>query len=330
MSGNDKAKRDPTLRTGGYALSLLAAPLNVSILTTLAREPATLAELRQAVGAPPQTTVRKHLAALADAGIVSRERRGGVPGTATFELCRPGRDLVGVSRLLDAWLAAAPAGSVELGSVAAKSAIKALVEGWSTTLLRALAARPFSLTQLDALISGISYPSLERRLLAMRMTGQVEAASSSGRGTPYAVTDWLRRAVAPLVSAACWERRHLPERTVPITRIDIETAFLLAVPTMELDADLSGVCQLAVESTGGGERRRVGVLAGIEEGRVAYCRARLEGEATGWAIGSVNAWFRSIGDSRFHDLEAGGDRELVSAVVAGLHSSLAKPDALTL
>ena len=58
----------------------------------------------------------------------------------------------------------APEGPLALGSSTAKSAIKALVEGWGTNMIRALAARPLSLTELNGLISGLSYPSLERRL----------------------------------------------------------------------------------------------------------------------------------------------------------------------
>lgn len=324
LAENGKARRDATARAGGYALTLLAAPLNACLLQALTQEATSLPQLREAAGSPPQTTVRKHLGAMVEAGIVSRER-GGLPGGVVYELLKPGRDLAGVARVVETWLASSPKGPLELGTMAAKSATKALVEGWSATLLRALAARPLSLTQLDALISGISYPSLERRLVAMRMAGQVEATATSGRGTPYGVTQWLRRAVAPLVGAACWERRHLRDSTAPIGRIDIETAFLLAMPLLSLDPDLAGICQLGIETSGRREGRVVGVVVGIEEGRVSYTRARLEGEITAWATGSVGAWFRAIGGGQPSELEAGGDRELVGAVLDGLHASLVRP-----
>ncbi len=320
-----KGKAESQARAGEYALSLLAAPLNVTILRALSEEPKSLADLRRGAGAPPQTTMRKHLAALAEAGILVKEREGGFPGVVSYALCKPGIELVGVARVVESWLAVAPEGPIELGTVAAKSTIKALVDGWSTTLLRALAARPLSLTELDSLIAGVSYPSLERRLVALRISGQVEATPGRGRGTPYAVTDWLRRAVAPLVTAACWERRNLAERTTPVGRIDIETAFLLTLPLLRLAPDLSGLCRLAVGSANGSERRVVGVLTGIEEGRIAHCRARLEGEATAWASGSVASWFRAVRDGHLGRLEAGGDRPLVSAILDGLHAELAAP-----
>lgn len=324
MNVDAKAPKNGKVRAGAHALALLSAPMNVAILRALSETPTPLIDLRRAVGNPPQTTMRKHLAALAEAGILVRDRDAGFAGSVSFSLQKPGTDLLGLVRVLEGWLAAAPEQPVELGSVAARSAIKALIEAWSTTLLRALAARPLTLTELDSLISDVSYPSLERRLVAMRMAGQLEAVTANGRGTPYAVTTWLRRAVGPLVSAICWERRHLAEVTTPIGRLDIETAFLLALPLLRLDEEHSGVCRLAVETRKDGERRLVGVLVGFEEGRIAYCRARLEGNATASAYGPVTAWYRAIGEGHIDHLEAGGDRSLADAVIAGLHDSLVR------
>ncbi len=316
------------MRAGAHSLALLAAPMNVALLRSLSEQPTPLIDLRRAVGNPPQTTMRKHLAALAEVGIVARERDTHFGASVTYTLQKPGTDLLGLARVLERWLTMAPADPIELGSVAARSAIKALAEGWSTTLLRALAARPLTLTELDALISDVSYPSLERRLAAMRLAGQVDPIAATGRGTPYAVTSWLRRAVVPLVSAVCWERRHLAEATPPIGRLDIETAFLLTVPLLRLDEEYSGSCRLAVETAGkNGTRRSVGVLVGIEEGRVAYCRARLEGDATASASGSVSAWYRAIAEGHIDQLEAGGDRALADAIMASIHASLVRPAA---
>lgn len=298
-------------------------PLNVGILRALAHGPKSLAELRQLHGAPPQTTMRKRLAALAEAGILSKQRQAALPAAGMYALEGPGTELAGVAKLAEGWLAIAPDGPIELGTVAAKSTIKALVDGWSTTLLRALVARPLTLTELDALIAGVSYPSLERRLLAMRLAGQVKASSALGRGTPYVVTDWLRLAIGPLIAAARWERRHLAAETAPIGRIDVESAFLLAVPLLSLAPSLSGICRLAVDAAGG--EQRVGVLVGIEEGRVVFCRARLEGQATARASGSVTAWFSAAVEGDMDQLELGGDRRLVDAVLDGLRVTVAKP-----
>ncbi|MET0557989.1 MAG: hypothetical protein ABW065_04885 [Solirubrobacterales bacterium] len=321
-----KLKKNGRMRAGGHALVLLAAPMNVAILRSLSERPTALIDLRRAVGAPPQSTMRKHLSTLAGAGVLSRTRDGGFAGSASYTLQKPGTDLLGLARVVEGWLAAAPHGPIDLGTVAAKSAIKALAEGWSTTLLRALAARPLTLTELDALIGDISYPSLERRLVAMRMAGQVEAVASRGRGTPYTVTHWLRRAVGPLVSAARWERRHLADATAPIGRLDIESAFLLGLPLLSLDDEYTGACRLAVDTRSKGARRTVGVVVRLAEGRVSHCRARVDGDVTAWASGSVGAWYRGVSEGRVDLLEVGGDQALLEAIVAGLHASLARPE----
>jgi DNA-binding HxlR family transcriptional regulator len=281
-----------------------------------------LATLCRLVGSPPQTTLRKHLQALDRLGVISKRRGPKFPGAVDYELAGPGRDLLQVAAVLQAWLDASEDGPLTLGALGSKGAIKALVEGWSSTLIRAFAGRALSLTELDALISGLSYPSLERRLASMRMVGLVRRCPGRGRGTPYVVTEWLRLAVAPLAAAVRWERQHAPEETTPVGRLDIETAFLLSVPLVQLPSEHSGVCRLATEITGGGERRLAGVLVGIEEGSVAYCRARLEGSATAWASGSTTAWLRAVLEHETDALEVGGDSELAYELVAGINGVL--------
>jgi DNA-binding HxlR family transcriptional regulator len=309
-------------RAGELVLSRLASPLEVPILDALSGGPVSLSDLRRRAGSPPLTTMRKHLRELTRVGALSREPVTSPGGVVSYELCDPGHDLLRVAEVVRGWLAASPHGPLELGGVAAKSAIKAMVEGWSTTLLRALAARPLSLTELDALIAGISYPSLERRLTAMRLAGQVEACSSGGRRTPYSVSRWARRAIGPLAAAAAWERRYVPAETAPIGRLDIETAFLLTLPLLRLSPDLSGIARLAVEAANGSERRLAGALVGVEEGRIAYCRARLEGDATACASGSAANWLGAVAAGHLGDLEVVGDRPLIGAILDGLRSEL--------
>jgi DNA-binding HxlR family transcriptional regulator len=316
-----KGKAESGTRAGSYALSLLAIPLNVWVLQALLVEPRSLVDLRRAAGSPPQTTLRKHLRALTQLGVISKRRQDSST-LVMYELTSSGRELMDVGNVLRAWLAAAPAGPHELGTIAAKGAIKALVDGWSTSLIRALAARPLSLTELDALISGLSYPSLERRLGAMRMADQVEAAPGRGRGTPYTVTDWLRYAMAPLGVAAAWERRHALAGTLPIGRLDIEAGFLLTVPLLGLPSDVSGLCRMAVEIAGGDGRRLTGVLVDVNEGAVVSCVASLEGKATAWASGPVKSWLRTIIEQDTDRLEVGGDSHLANAILDGLHGVL--------
>jgi DNA-binding HxlR family transcriptional regulator len=266
--------------------------------------------------------MRGHLRTLSETAVLIRHRQNDFPGALDFELTAVGQELWAVAQVLEAWLRAAPERPLQLGSGAAKSAIKALVEGWTTSIVRALAARPFSLTELNGLISGLSYPSLERRLGAMHLAGQIERTPGTGRGTPYAVTDWLRRAVGPLGAAAHWERLHAPATTAAVKRLDAEAAFLLAIPLLRLPPEISGTCRLAVEVGGTNGDRLAGVLVEVERGRIASCVANVQGHADAWASGSTPSWLRAVIEQSTERLEMGGDCQLVRALLDELHRAL--------
>lgn len=301
---------------------MLATPLNSLLLQALAGGSKRQADLRRAAGSPAQTTLRAHLRSLSEIGALAKHRHSRFPGALELELTEAGRDLVGVVSVLEAWLARSPEGPLRLGTGAAKSATKALAEGWSTTILRALAAGPLSLTELDHIIGSLSYPSLERRLAAMRLTEQIEAQPGNGRGTPYAVTRWLRQGVAPLTAATRWERRHLPGRVPPVTRIDTETAFLLTAPLLRLPSDLSGSCRMAMEIANSADSQLAGVVIDVRHGRIASCETRLRGNPDAWASGSTDAWLASLIEADSDGLELGGDGRLARIFLDGLHRAL--------
>jgi DNA-binding HxlR family transcriptional regulator len=313
------------LRAGAYALSLLSVPLNVHVLTALEEESLSLIDLRRAVGSPPQTTVRGHLKTLTELGVLERRRGREFPGAVDYELGEAGRALLTVADVLEAWLGASPEGPLALGGQGAKSAIKALLDGWSSAIVRALAARPLSLTELNRLISDLNYPSLERRLGAMRLAGQIEATLGRSRGKPYLVTEWLRQAIGPLAAATRWERRYAATQAAPPARLDVEATFLLAVGLLEPPEEASGSCRLAVQvgaANGNGEPALAGVLIGVEEGKVVSCVSRLQGQADGWASGSSSAWMQALIDHEIDLLEVGGDCSLALRVLDGLHGAL--------
>jgi DNA-binding HxlR family transcriptional regulator len=301
---------------------MLAAPLNVAILRALAEGPKQQVELRHETGAPAQTTLRAQLKRLNQVGALEKRRRNRFPGVLEYELSAAGRDLLFVANTVQSWLGRAPDRPLLLGGSAAKAAIKALAEGWSTTMLRALAANPLSLTELDRVIAALSYPALERRLAALRLAGQVEAQAGNGRGTPYAVTEWARHGVGPLTAATRWERRHMGRASPPIRRTDAEAVFLLTMPLLNLSADLSGSCRMAMELPGKGGRRLAGVVVGVEKGRIKSCTSRLEGTPDAWALGSVAAWLEAMVRADTDNIEPGGNGRLVRALLECLHRTL--------
>lgn len=309
-------------RSGAQTLVLLAAPLNVLILRSLAESPKQQADLRRETGTPAQTTLRAQLKRLTEIGVISKERRNRFPGILEYELTAAGRDLLFVASTLENWLAISPSGLLSFGDNAAKAAIKALVEGWSTKMLRALAARSLSLTELNRIIGNLSYPALERRLGAMRLAAQVEARSANGRGRPYSVTKWARQGIAPLAAAGRWERRYLPEATPPIRRNDVEAAFLLAVPLLRLPSDVDGSCRMGAEFHNGSQRRLAGVMATVEAGQVVSCATQLQGHPDAWALGSPTGWLNAVIEHDDTSLELGGDCHLARSLLGGLHQAL--------
>lgn len=310
-------------RAGGTALALLSSPLNVHILQALERGDLSPIELRRAASSPPASTLRVYLRNLMELGLLERRRQEAFPPTVEHSLAPAGRALLRVGDDLQAWLNASPERPILLGTPASKSATQALVEGWSTNIVRALASRPHSLTQLSRLNVQTSYPALERRLSAMRLVNQVEPHPGNGRGTPYRATDWLRRAVSPLAAATAWERKYLPDSTPRIGRFDIEAAFLLTAPMIQLPVPASGKVRLAVEVQGGTAPAQAGAFLSIEEGAVASCTARLEGEADASITGTAMGWLRQMRSAPVHHVEISGDRQLGKTVTEALQATAA-------
>lgn len=324
----DSSLAPARVRAGGTVLSLIAGPLSVPILRAHLDGPLRLPDLRERIGGAAQTTLRGQVGNLRAIGALERQVRRGMPYTVENELTELGRGILAVAAIVEAWLAQAPQGPIALGSEPSKGAIRSLVGAWGSTMLRALAEQSHSLTELSSAIPDLSYPALERRLSAMRAARQVELIPDGERGAkPYAVTEWTRLAIGPLVAAGRCECAHLAEVTEPLTRIDIEAAFLLAVPLIDLTVNYAGPCLLAVD-TGSGDDiasrdRLAGVQVEIESGAVASCVSQLEQKPRTWAVGTVCSWVDAILEGRIDRLRVGGeDPELAIALTEGLHTSL--------
>jgi len=309
-------------RSGGYALSLFSRALHGLVLRALKDGPLRLADLRKEVGGPAQTTLRGNLDTLYGVGALEKRQGDGRANMMDNALTAAGSELLRVADATDAWLARAPNGPLQLESETGKASLKALVNGWDSTMLRALAVRPFTLTELDNLISAFSYPALERRLAAMRMAGFVTQVQGDGGGTPYAVVDWLRQAMAPLLLAVRCERRHMAEETAPLTRLDVETILLLALPLVSIPRDVAGVSQLAVYGGDGSDWRSAGVRLSIEAGQLLSCTSKLEANAESWIRGSATDWLEALIEGGAEQLEISGDRAITLDVVEGLRKTL--------
>jgi DNA-binding HxlR family transcriptional regulator len=325
VPGIEAAVAGARRRAGEQALTLLATPLNLMVLRALAERPMRLAELRRMTGLPAQTTLRGHLSSLAEIGVLLKRPTSQMPYAVENELTPMGREMLDVADRLQAWLELSPGGPISLETGGARGVVKAFVDGWGSTMMRVLAARPMSLTELDREIVELSYPALERRLSSMRMAGLVEARPGPGGGTPYVVSEWARRGVVPLAAAVHCERLHMLKRAAPVTQVDIEAVFMLAMPLVGLPRGTNGLCRLEVEAEPDRSRERVGVQVAVEAGRVVACESGLGSSSNTIARGSAARWFNAVTEGTANLLSFAGARQLSEGLVIGLHSALLDP-----
>lgn len=314
-------------RAGARVLSIFENPLNTRILRAHAAGPQRLNELQEKVGWCAQTTVRAAIANLRRLGALVKQTVGKSPYAVATALSPAGEEMLFVADQVEAWLVLCPDGPIPPEGEEAKGAVKALAGGWSSTLMRALANRPFTLTELDSQIPEVSYSALERRLSWMRRTGQIEPVEQEGRGTHYVVTDWLRRAIAPLCAAGRCERRHLAAQSGPITSVEIEASFLLALPLASLPPYANGTCMLAAQIDSAGTEEKgpglAGVTVEVERGRVLSRAPKVSTEPTTWAIGAPETWLDVVIDGRIEDLRLGGaNPQLALDLLGGIHHAL--------
>lgn len=316
------AKGTKVPRAGTFGLALLADPLDVRIFRALADGPLDLPELHRAVGTPPITTLRSHLRELARLGLLTRTMSPGFAKSVSHQLTRSGLGLLRVASALSDWLAASPGGPIDLATSQAQTRIKALAEGWGTSVLRALAARPLSLTEVDRLIVGVNYPALERRLKTMRDVGQL-AVAPDGTITRYRLTRWVREAAAPVLASIDWEGREAIDSAEPLGRIDAEGIFALALPLLNISGHYQGTCRLAMDLVGQDPLGRAGVVVCLDrEARIVW-RSDRRLTAPNWACGSLAAWTGALGLGPEDPLELGGNRSLPEALVKGIRLVLA-------
>jgi DNA-binding HxlR family transcriptional regulator len=319
----DQRRVPPAARPGGKALSVLAVPLNLQVLQALSERPMRLAELRKATGLPAQTTLRGHLTNLTEIGLLSKRPTQQMPYAVESALTTLGEEMLAVASRLEVWLGEAPEGPIPLESGAAKGAVKALIDGWGSSMMSALAVRPMSLTELDSAIPEFSYPALERRLSSMRIAGLVEARPSGGVGTPYAVTQWARRGVVPLVAAGNCERVYMGEH--PLDASDVEAAFLLTMPLLRLPATVSGTCLLEIDPSSDLASSPIRVRLTLDSGCVVASRAESAPGPVPTASGSAIDWFEAIATGDGGRLRFSGPG-LAEEIVGGLHIAFAPGD----
>lgn len=312
---------------GSRALAIFARVLNASLLRLHAGGPLCSGELEEKLGWAPKASLRLATANLCDLGALGQIESSGASQGNVTELTHTGHGLLAVADELERWLSRSPFGPISLPDTAARGTVRALTAGWDSTIVTALAARPLTLAELDAKIPCHSYSKLKRRLAKLRSANLVAPLGSNGKGASYVASDWLRRAIAPLSVAGRWERSHVATKTEPLSRREVEAAFLLSLPLVELPRAACGSGVLAALVSAGAVDQAQPKLAAVsfvvKDGRIVSCSPGAPTAPTTWALGTQDAWLDALIDARLDVLRVRGvNQALALDVVGGLHDAL--------
>lgn len=319
-----------TPRAGAQILILLANPLHGKILRAHEDGPPAKNEVHRRTGWPPDTTLRRATKSLREAGLIQTAKIKSSTRATTTELTEAGHEALFVVNVIERWLVKAPRGGIVPFSDEAKAAIKALAEGWSSTVIWEIATNPASLAELTERITWLSYPSLERRVTKLRSARQIDATGEERNGR-YEATPWLRQGVAVLAAAVRCERRHMAETTAPVTAKEIEAGLMLAIPILPLPPDAEG--RYVLSATPETESRSIkaeaaGVEIELKKGKIVRINTELDKNPATWVLGAPTEWLDSVIDGKVSALRIsrGPGMKAVAGLVKALHLTLFGPE----
>lgn len=225
-----------------------------------------------------------------------------------------------VTAIVERWLSLCPAGPLALGPEAAP-AISALTDGWDSTAIHALAARPRTVAEMATAVGTPNGDAVEGRLLAMEAANLLATCQGEDGEWRFGATEWLRLAIAPLAAAARLELRHLAGKAAPIAPIDVEAAFLLTLPLVDLSEEISAACGLSVMVPG--PRRQLSrVVVLVEQGEITSIVPNSQMDTNTFATGSPANWIDTLIDPSAAELDASGDLQVCFDLLTGLHEKL--------
>lgn len=313
-------------RAGALTLLYLASPMDRSVLLTLLAEATTGAQVMDELETPDPSDPEAIAAIFSDAYLVEPADPDHPPGApigpdTMLQPTPAGREVPLVGVVLQQWLDNCPDGPVELGPEAGPL-LAPLLTGWCSMVTHALAAEPLTAIETHEAIQVLELDTVEARIESMEEAGHVEALPDPEGEPRYAVTEWLRMGIAPLAAAARMELRHPPGDTAAVAALDVEASFLLTLPLLELPAELSGSCSMAVELDEGVSGSPAGVTVEVEGGRIVSCERRLDENADAWATGSAGDWLDTLIEADAKRVRSGGDRPLARRLLYELHKTL--------
>lgn len=308
---------------GSVGLSAFSHPLTGNILRAHKAGPMYSSELKAQLSWASPTSLRLATEEMRGAGTLVRLGNGSGSRATASELTPSGRGLLEVGGAVDNWLLRAPGEAIEPANPAGPSAVKALIDGWDSTIVHELAKRPVTHSELSSAIPDLSHHSIGRRLAKLHSAGLVSKTPESNGAKRVEPGSWLGQAIAPLCVAARWERTYLDGRARPIGQAEIEAAFLLILPLLRLPSDANGACALAVVPPGaigtGQDPTLAAVSVVVREGQIVSSKYESSISLASWAQGDLGGWLAAVIDDdtaglRFHGARARLIRQLVGAI----------------
>jgi DNA-binding transcriptional ArsR family regulator len=250
---------------------------------------------------------------------VLRRSQGLIGPRTSMRTTSKGEEFLFVAATIERWLRNCPLRPLELGPRGAL-ALAPLVCSWSATITHALAAEPLTMDELARIVGHLDHDTVVAHVEPMERSAQVEALPGGGE-TRYALTEWGREGIAPIVAAVRYELRYPEDDVLPPDVFDVEASFQMALPLVKLPAELRGSCRLGVE-VAGEEPMVAGSTVNVERGSVLASTALLDRDPETWATGSPLDWCEDVVNPASGQLQAGGDVDLAVALVQALHERL--------
>ena len=211
-------------RAGALTLLYLSSPLERPVLRTVMAELTTGVKVQEIEEPDPEFMV---MGVFEDSYLLEPADPDHPPGEpiGPDTMMRPtpaGREVPFVGAVLARWLRRCPEGPLELGPESRRH-MAALLGGWASMTIHALAGGPHSAAQACEAIQVLDREVIDARIDSMLDTGLLEEAPGAGPdGEPLVgPTEWLRRGIAPLAAAARMELRFPPGDTAPIGALSL-------------------------------------------------------------------------------------------------------------
>jgi len=306
---------------GVRALKLLAEGSMVAVVRALAEGALRPAELERRLPGAGHSLVMRRLRHLLDRGLVTYERRpglpprarsAGVPHQALYTLSDPGRMLIGVADEAARWEQTWCSQDERCPS-AGSLAIRLTADRHMRSITLLLADGPLSTRELDGR-AALGRSALRRRLRELVLAGLLEQRK---RGRLYELTTSARHLALVAMLAGRWEWQwSRPLDSLPAS--DLDKLLHVLAPVARISGPAAGVCRLHLDAPGIGDHD-IYLAAGAGSLHALAGAPPTSPEAVGHA--SPEALCEAL---LRHDrpITMTGDRALASAVIGALSSAL--------